>query len=81
MSDLTLADFFNNPSLPVRYADIASAIPGYGCYKAIKGAVDKGHLRPPVRLPNGTDAWLAGHVVHDFGLEELRPNNYGEHAK
>ena len=72
MSDATLADFFKYPNSPVLYADIASAVPGYNSYKAIKGAVDKGHLRPPTRLPNDRCAWRAGAVVQDLGLEQLR---------
>jgi hypothetical protein len=81
MSDATLGDFFKNPNSLITSADIASAVPGYSTHKAIKTAVDKGHLRPPTRLPNGRHTWLAGDAVHDLGLEQLRPNNYAEHAK
>ena len=50
MSDATLVNFFQHPDRPVLYADIASAVPGYGSYRSIKNAVDDGHLREPVRL-------------------------------
>lgn len=73
MPDATLGDFFRHPNSLIAPADIASAVPGYSTHKSIKTAVDKGHLRPPTRLPNGRHAWRAGDVVRDFGLEELRP--------
>ena len=44
----------------------------YGTYNTIRSAVEKGHLRPPIVLPNGFHAWQAGHVVEDFGLDALR---------
>ena len=73
MSNATLGDFFREPDSLAVPADIASAIPGYGSYKSIKNAVENGHLREPVRLPNGRRAWRAGDVLHDLGLEQLRP--------
>ena len=42
MSDATLVNFFQHPDRPVLYADIASAVPGYGSYRSIKNAVDDG---------------------------------------
>ena len=73
MSDATLGDFFKFPDSLIAPADIASAVPGYSTHKAIKTAVDKGHLRPPLLLPNGRHTWRAGDVLRDFGLEQLRP--------
>ncbi len=78
MSTATLSDFFRKSDSLVVPADIASAIPGYGSYKSIKGAVENGHLREPVRLPNGRRAWRAGDVLHDLGLEQLRPGARSE---
>ena len=72
MSNATLGDFFREPDSLVVYADIASATP-YRSYKSINHAVENGHLREPVRLPNGRPVWRAGDVLHDLGLEQLRP--------
>ncbi len=72
MSDATLGDFFQKPDSLVVPADIASATP-LRSYKSIKRAIDNGHLREPVRLPNGRHVWRAGDVLHDLGLEQLRP--------